>query len=406
MVHSYRWQDEPNTITVYSDSDWAGCRETRKSTSGACFFHGDHLIKAYSKTQANIALSSAEAEYYSMVKAASEGLGLKAMTMDYKKPLSPWMFVDATAAIGVAQRVGLGKLRHLETQSLWLQEAVRDKRVGLSKVHGPVNPADLMTKHVDHGTQIRLLALMSVEARLGRAESAPDTGKVDDQVCSVESRTDIENEQECEINDSDEDALDWIDESMKVWEDEMATDPLPRGGVRDAGEVEMSNEAVDAARRSVDISEGDPMRYNALARVMQQPALAVFQRCISVRPNLFRSVRSPRSFRPSAYRVGTPSLSRSRLRCAWCRKFKSCIPGRGMYAPARDCLQKKGFGRGEVCILTLSDGSIDLRTMRIDCGGLRERDSTAHAYTAGAAWAVGIRLKLQENKKIQSKCAW
>ena len=63
------------------------------------------------------------------------------MTGDYKQPLSPWMFVDATAAIGVSQRIGLGKLRHLETQSLWLQEAVRDKRIGLSKVHGPVNPA-------------------------------------------------------------------------------------------------------------------------------------------------------------------------------------------------------------------------------------------------------------------------
>ncbi len=58
---------------------------------------------------------------------------MKAMTMDYNQPISPWMFVDATAAIGVAQRVGLGKLRHLETQSLWLQEAVRAKRIGLSK---------------------------------------------------------------------------------------------------------------------------------------------------------------------------------------------------------------------------------------------------------------------------------
>ena len=39
-----------------------------------------------------------------MVKAASEGLGFKAMTdEDYRKPLSPWMYVDATAAIGVAQ---------------------------------------------------------------------------------------------------------------------------------------------------------------------------------------------------------------------------------------------------------------------------------------------------------------
>ena len=34
-----------------------------------------------------------------MVKAASEGLGQKAMTMDYRKPLSPWTFRDATAAI-------------------------------------------------------------------------------------------------------------------------------------------------------------------------------------------------------------------------------------------------------------------------------------------------------------------
>ena len=74
--------------------------------------------------QANIAISSAEAEYYSMVKAASEGLGLKAMTADYQTLFSPWMFVGATAAIGVAQRIGLGKVRHLETQSLWLQEAV------------------------------------------------------------------------------------------------------------------------------------------------------------------------------------------------------------------------------------------------------------------------------------------
>ena len=343
-----------------------------------------------------------------MVKAASEGLGLKAMTMDYNKPLSPWMFVDATAAIGVAQRVGLGKLRHLETQSLWLQEAVRDKRIGLSKVHGPVNPADLMTKHVDHGTQIRLLALMSVEARLGRAESAPDTGKVDEQVCSVESTTDTENEHECEINDSDEDALNWIHENMKVWGDEVATDPLPRGGVGDARvkeikqeetsscaqairqarfsvqlgaarcsnklkiqeheEWEMSNEAIDAARRSVDESEGDPMRYNALARDMQQPALAMLQKSVVVRPNFFRSFISPRSVGPSAYRVDTPSLSRARLRCVRCRKLKSCIPGRGVHAPARDCLRKKGFGRGEVCNLTLSDGPIDLRTIRIDSG--------------------------------------
>ena len=67
-----------------------------------------------------------------------------------------------------------------------------------------------MTKHVDHATQIGLLALMSVEARLGRAETAPETGEVVEQVCSVESTTEEENEHQCEIDNSDEDALDWF----------------------------------------------------------------------------------------------------------------------------------------------------------------------------------------------------
>ena len=107
---------------------------------------------------------------------------------------------------------------------------MRAKRIGLSKVHGPVNPSDLMTKHVDHATQVRLLALMSVEARLDRGETAPETGEVDEQVCSAESATEEQNEPECEIDNSDEDAFDWIRECMEVWGDEVITGPLPLWG--------------------------------------------------------------------------------------------------------------------------------------------------------------------------------
>ena len=108
-------------MSVFSDSNWTGCRETRKSTSGAVFMRGAHLIKSYSRTQSNIALSSAEAELYAMASAASEGLGLAAMIKDYGRIVEPHLKVDATAAIGIAQRKGLGKLRHLDTQSLWIQ---------------------------------------------------------------------------------------------------------------------------------------------------------------------------------------------------------------------------------------------------------------------------------------------
>ena len=81
-------------------------------------------------------------------------------------------------------------------------------------MHGPVNPADLLTKHVDHGTQIRLLALMGVEARLGRAETAPETGVVDEHVNSVEPATEEEKEHECEFDSSDEEIFDWIHECI------------------------------------------------------------------------------------------------------------------------------------------------------------------------------------------------
>ncbi len=168
----------------------------------------------------------------------------------------------------------------------------------------------------------------------------------------------------------------------------------------------MSNEAVDAARRSVDISEGDPMRYNALARVMQQPALAMFQKSVCVRPNLFRSVRSPRSFRPSAYRAGTPSLSRARLRCAWCRKFKSCVPGRGARAPAREHLQRKDFGRREVCNLTLSAGLMELRIVQIDIGGLTgqathrsEHSTLTHRGRSLGRWHTAQAAREQNDTK-------
>lgn len=108
-----------------------------------------------------------------MVAASSEAIGLRAMTIDYGDELQPWLYVDASAAIGVAQRTGLGKIRHLDTQSLWLQEAVRKRRIGLEKVKGTENPSDLMTKFTDLATLDKLCAIMGLVVRDGRAASAP-----------------------------------------------------------------------------------------------------------------------------------------------------------------------------------------------------------------------------------------
>lgn len=71
-----------------------------------------------------------------MVHATSEALGLRAMAVDYDDGIDPWLYVDASAAIGVAQRTGLGEIRHLETGSLWLQQAVKEKKIGILKIKG------------------------------------------------------------------------------------------------------------------------------------------------------------------------------------------------------------------------------------------------------------------------------
>ena len=78
----YPFQNFQGHLKVYSDSNWAGCIATRKSTQGGAIMFGQHCVKTWSSTQGVIALSSAEAEYYGLVKGASCGLGAISMYKD------------------------------------------------------------------------------------------------------------------------------------------------------------------------------------------------------------------------------------------------------------------------------------------------------------------------------------
>ena len=104
-------------------------------------------MKHLSSTQASIALSSGEAEFAGVIRGAGQGLGYQALLRDLgvQAPLRVW--TDSSAAIGICTRQGSGKLRHLDTHTLWIQQAVRTSRVDLRKVLGEENPADLLTKH-------------------------------------------------------------------------------------------------------------------------------------------------------------------------------------------------------------------------------------------------------------------
>ena len=101
---------------------------------------GGHLLKHYSVTQPTIALSSGEADLSGIVRGASQALGFQAVAKDVGYDVSIQLWSDATAAIGICRRRGLGRVRHLDVADLWIQERLRAGDFRLNKILGAQNP--------------------------------------------------------------------------------------------------------------------------------------------------------------------------------------------------------------------------------------------------------------------------
>ena len=170
---NFDWRLLGSTVTAYTDSDWAGCSKTARSTSGGIITIGSHVIKTYSRQQKTVALSSAEAELYAMVAASAESLAIVAYARDLGAKLEAELYTDFGAALGISQRAGIGKVRHLRTQGLWVQEARVTGRLQYKKILGSKNPADVLTKHWPRELLDKHLETIGVSIVDGRAETAP-----------------------------------------------------------------------------------------------------------------------------------------------------------------------------------------------------------------------------------------
>ena len=110
---------------------------TGKPTSGGVVKIGEHIIKAWSKTQASVTLSSAEAELVAMCKLAAEMIGVGSLARDLGQDMKITVYADSSAAIAIAKRRGSGKLRHINIGLLWIQDKVRSGDVGLCRCPAP-----------------------------------------------------------------------------------------------------------------------------------------------------------------------------------------------------------------------------------------------------------------------------
>lgn len=174
MLLRFEHQEPPDRMTVTVDSDFAGCKRTRKSTNGGHVMYGKHLIKSWSTTQVVVAMSSGEAEYYGAVKGACEGIGVVSLIQDLTSHrIQIQINTDSSAARGIAMRRGVGKVRHLEVRTLWLQDQVEHGGTRIMKIPGDTNTADVCTKYLEGQRLQQLLDHLPLSFVTGRHVLAP-----------------------------------------------------------------------------------------------------------------------------------------------------------------------------------------------------------------------------------------
>ena len=173
LVLEFPFQLDEGLMKGYSDSDWAGCRRTAKSTSGGCMMKGQHCVKSWATTQKSVTLSSAEAELVAAVKMSAELLGLEQLMAEWGIQVRSEVLIDSSAALGVVSRKGNGKLMHIKVGMLWVQEKQETEELTFKKVLGLENPADLMTKNLAQSTIDYHLKKINAIITEGRAKVAP-----------------------------------------------------------------------------------------------------------------------------------------------------------------------------------------------------------------------------------------
>lgn len=136
-------------IVAFSDTDWAGCPDTRCSITGWYMFLGDSLISWKSVKQDRVSKSSTESEYRAMSAACSEAVWLRGLLAEIGFPQTTptLLHADNTSAIQIATNpVFYERTKHVEVNCHSIQEAVDTHVISLPHISTDLQIADVFTK--------------------------------------------------------------------------------------------------------------------------------------------------------------------------------------------------------------------------------------------------------------------
>ncbi|XP_042962422.1 uncharacterized mitochondrial protein AtMg00810-like [Carya illinoinensis] len=138
-------------ITAYSDADWAGCPDTRRSTSGYSIYLGNNLVSWSAKKQPTVSRFSCESEYRALAATAAEVLWLQHLLRDLHvtSSASPLLLCDNKSAIFLSSNpVSHKRSKHIDLDYHFLRELVVAGTIRTQHVPSSLQIADIFTKSV------------------------------------------------------------------------------------------------------------------------------------------------------------------------------------------------------------------------------------------------------------------
>jgi hypothetical protein len=149
----YYQREKKAKLMGYSDSDFAGDVDTRKSTSGILFFLGNNVITWQSQKQKVVALSSCEAKYIAATTAACQGVRLARLLAELKgmSPSTTTLKIDSQSTIQLSKNpVFHDRSKYIDTRYHFICDCIEKNRVALEFIGTKDQLADILTKALGH----------------------------------------------------------------------------------------------------------------------------------------------------------------------------------------------------------------------------------------------------------------